>query len=203
MNKNDLRYLKTEKNIIAAFAECVQTIGFEKTTVAEICSKGQISRNTFYLHYEDKYDLLNTLYRNVESRMENTLEEHILTNLKKYSFRESIEWTYSGIDANREDILLLIKCSRDKMRELLKRAFIDTPLHKMVENYDVVSQNIKLQLIKNYTADAMVGYIETWLEHYDEISIEEIKDIMEQLCTVPIQIHFDMLGLKNENRHKT
>lgn len=196
MNKNDLRYLKTEENIIAAFAECVQKMGFEKTTVAEICKKGRISRNTFYLHYEDKYDLLNTLYRKVEERMDNSMEEHVLVNLKKYSLRDSIEWTYSGIDENHEDILLLIKCSRDKMRELLKRAFVDTPLHKLVENYEVVSQSVQLQLIKNYTADAMVGYIETWLEHYDEISVEEIKDLMEQLCTVPVQIHLDMLGLK-------
>lgn len=195
INKNDLRYVKTEDIIKNAFSECVSQIGFEKTTISEICKKGRISRNTFYFHYLDKYDLLKHLYVNLESKLNNSLEEHTLTELKHYSFRDSIEWTYCEIAKNKDDISLLIKCSRAQMRELLKNTFIDIPLQRLVDNYDRTPKNLKLQLIKNYIADAMIGYIETWLDHYEEISLDEIIDLMEKLCTIPVQIHFDMLGI--------
>lgn len=85
------------------------------------------------------------------------------------------------------------------MRNLFRKAFIDDLLVILVPNYKKKSENIKLQLVKNYTADAMVGYIETWLNHYDEISVNDIIDIMEKLCTVPVQTHFEMLGMLKEN----
>ena len=199
MNKYDLRYIKTEDTIIDAFSKWVYELGFERTTIAAICQKARISRNTFYFHYEDKYDLLNTLYANLETKLGNSLEEHTIEELKHYSIRDSVEWTYSEIEKNKEDILLLLTCSRDKMRNLFRKAFIDDLLVILVPNYKKKSENIKLQLVKNYTADAMVGYIETWLNHYDEISVNDIIDIMEKLCTVPVQTHFEMLGMLKEN----
>lgn len=98
MNKNDLRYIKTEETIIDAFSKCVYELGFERTTIAAICQKARISRNTFYFHYEDKYDLLNTLYANLETKLGNSLEEHTIEELKHYSIRDSVEWTYSEIE---------------------------------------------------------------------------------------------------------
>ena len=94
MNKNDLRYIKTEETIIDAFSKCVYELGFERTTIAAICQKARISRNTFYFHYEDKYDLLNTLYANLETKLGNSLEEHTIEELKHYSIRRHLAPTY-------------------------------------------------------------------------------------------------------------
>jgi AcrR family transcriptional regulator len=54
-----------------AFLELMDTVGFSKITVKELTKKAFISRNTFYLHYTDKFDLLNQL------------ENEILTGLKE------------------------------------------------------------------------------------------------------------------------
>lgn len=44
-----------------AFFELLREKGFEKTSVTDICKRADINRGTFYLHYEDKYALLNHL----------------------------------------------------------------------------------------------------------------------------------------------
>jgi AcrR family transcriptional regulator len=44
-----------------AFFELIEKIGFEKITVSNLTKKAVINRSTFYLHYTDKYDLLNKL----------------------------------------------------------------------------------------------------------------------------------------------
>lgn len=44
-----------------AFFALLAEVGFAKMTVADICRRAEINRGTFYLHYEDKYALLDAL----------------------------------------------------------------------------------------------------------------------------------------------
>jgi len=46
-----------------AFLELMGTIGFSKITVENITKKAFIGRNTFYLHYMDKFDILGVRYK--------------------------------------------------------------------------------------------------------------------------------------------
>jgi AcrR family transcriptional regulator len=57
----DLRVVRTQQMIKAAFFEMIEKIGFENITVQNLTRKAAINRSTFYLHYTDKYDLLNKL----------------------------------------------------------------------------------------------------------------------------------------------
>lgn len=59
--KTDLRILRTKKAIREAFFKLIKEKGFESITVKDITDEAMISRNTFYLHYSDKYDLLNKI----------------------------------------------------------------------------------------------------------------------------------------------
>jgi AcrR family transcriptional regulator len=54
----DLRVVRTQQLIRAAFFELVGTIGFEKITVQNLTKKAAVNRSTFYLHYTDKFDML-------------------------------------------------------------------------------------------------------------------------------------------------
>lgn len=49
--------LSTRNIIITAFMKLLEKFDFEQITVKEIVKKSGISRSTFYLHFEDKYDL--------------------------------------------------------------------------------------------------------------------------------------------------
>lgn len=55
----DLRIKRTQKAIKESFFFLVEEKGFEHISVKDITDRAMISRNTFYLHYEDKNDLLN------------------------------------------------------------------------------------------------------------------------------------------------
>lgn len=56
--EQDLRYIRTRQMIKSAFLELMNTIGFEKITIQNLAEKAMINRSTFYLHYIDKFDLL-------------------------------------------------------------------------------------------------------------------------------------------------
>ena len=53
----DLRIQKTRQNIFQAFIELREKYPLEKITVKELTERAQISKQTFYLHYRDMFDL--------------------------------------------------------------------------------------------------------------------------------------------------
>lgn len=59
--KVDRRRRYTLSVIREAFFALLAEVGFAKMTVADICCRADINRGTFYLHYEDKFSLLDAL----------------------------------------------------------------------------------------------------------------------------------------------
>ena len=53
----DLRVQRTKRNIAEAFIELRKEKSLEKITVTELAQKACINKATFYLHYQDIYDL--------------------------------------------------------------------------------------------------------------------------------------------------
>ncbi|MBQ0037168.1 MAG: TetR family transcriptional regulator [Clostridiales bacterium] len=60
-NQHDLRVQRTELFIKNAFLHLLDEQPFEKIQVNDIAQRAMINRSTFYLHYRDKYDLLEQL----------------------------------------------------------------------------------------------------------------------------------------------
>lgn len=61
----DKRIQKTKKYLKKTLIEILGFKPFEKITVKEICEKSQISRMTFYAHYNDKYDLVDDISKDM------------------------------------------------------------------------------------------------------------------------------------------
>ena len=58
MNKNESKYFNTAIKMDEALLLLLEKKGFEYITVKEICDAAGVNRSTFYLHYENTYDLL-------------------------------------------------------------------------------------------------------------------------------------------------
>ncbi|GAB2559254.1 TetR/AcrR family transcriptional regulator [Gracilibacillus alcaliphilus] len=69
----DRRIKKTKKAIKQAFLTLLQENELTKITVSQICSMADIGRGTFYLHYQDIFDL----YEKLEGELLNQLLEWI------------------------------------------------------------------------------------------------------------------------------
>ncbi|OZB95341.1 TetR/AcrR family transcriptional regulator [Paenibacillus sp. XY044] len=61
MPKVDRRILKTEEALKTAVIELMAEKNFDDITIQELAYHANVSRGTIYLHYMDKYDLLDKL----------------------------------------------------------------------------------------------------------------------------------------------
>lgn len=58
----DKRIKKTKKNLKSTLISMMATMPFEEITITELCKKADISRITFYTHYNDKYALIDDIF---------------------------------------------------------------------------------------------------------------------------------------------
>ncbi len=71
----DRRIVKSRRAIQEAFLSLLSEEDFDAITVKEITERADISRKTFYLHYVDKYDLLDAIINILIAELDKICEQ--------------------------------------------------------------------------------------------------------------------------------
>lgn len=83
MNKNESKYFNTALKMDEALLALLEKKDFEFITVKEVCAKASVNRSTFYLHYENTYDLL--------AEILNGLMDRFIASFPRTHFKENID----------------------------------------------------------------------------------------------------------------
>ena len=123
----DLRYIKNEKAIRNAFRKLINQYPFEKITVKMIVEKADIAKPTFYLHYPDKYALVDTLMNEFSSRLEQTFQQTLDQYLDSPN-KSLLGIERKGLDMILENMPIFMKLTVDGMPFLrkIKKAMISS-----------------------------------------------------------------------------
>ncbi len=73
VNENDSRVRRTKKLIRQGLVELAKTKSISKITVKELTDCVDINRGTFYLHYKDVYDLVESIENELYSEFNETI----------------------------------------------------------------------------------------------------------------------------------
>ena len=83
--KEDLRILKTKASLYRGLMNLMKKKPFEEINVSEICKESLINRSTFYDHYSDKYELIESLMNDMRKELGEKIDRDKKTsNLKEY-----------------------------------------------------------------------------------------------------------------------
>ena len=63
--KQDLRVIKSRSAIENAFINLVEIRGFQNVSITEIAEKAMVNRNTIYLNYGSKEDILEAITQQI------------------------------------------------------------------------------------------------------------------------------------------
>lgn len=121
----DLRVRRTKKLIVKAFYHLLKKEDFDKITIQEIANKAMIDRQTFYIHYQDKYDLLQKIIDVLCQKTTAILAEQI-NNLKQPIIK-TLQEHYDELVSQRDKINLLLSQNycRTILRQTMRRDFLN------------------------------------------------------------------------------
>ena len=67
----DQRIIKTKNNLYKGLLITMKNKSFEEIKVSDVCKEAHINRSTFYNNFNDKYDLLFSLFHDLEKSNNN------------------------------------------------------------------------------------------------------------------------------------
>lgn len=174
---------KTKELIQKSFIQILEEKSFESITVGDIAKQAKINRGTFYLHYKDKFDLLDQ----IEQQLFNDLGDHIDKLQSNYSSTNTFE-------AGQEQLAAALFDSIKKHSPLLKIFLNDhgrAGFHLRFR--EAFSEKVRINLEKNevFTADltvpmeyflsfitsAFLGLIEQWVQNALDKTPEEMTKL--------------------------
>ncbi|MBQ9828249.1 MAG: TetR/AcrR family transcriptional regulator [Lachnospiraceae bacterium] len=185
MNKNDLRYRKTDDAIRNAFLECVDREEFDDVHVSDICRIAGISRRAFYDHYTDKYALLEAVYADLKKDIRDNLTDGIITQMIEGDFLEPTRWHMQQVYEHRDIIRPLLMVDKTEYTKMCIELYYDLPWSRVVPDYYKKKEDPRVFLSISYLVNGMVGFIAEWLNNIDRYTFDEALMLMTSLCERP------------------
>ncbi len=184
----DRRARRTKRMLRDALTELIEEKGVEAVTIKDLADRADISRGTFYIHYQDKYDLLE------QSEHELLIGvERVLSTVDKLDAGTALLY----VNRNQPFPLILRLAEYVLQHAKLLRAILgpkgNPSFHMRFKQ--VLERNLILHLdylwqkgefivpkayLIAYVISAVLGVMQYWLEYGQEQSVDEIALILSK-----------------------
>ncbi|WP_044482037.1 TetR/AcrR family transcriptional regulator [Paenibacillus antibioticophila] len=177
--KTDLRILRTIQSIRKAFYELIPEKGYDAITVQDIADRAMINRNTFYLHYQNKPDLLDTCMNELLSELR---EAVVLCPISMSPFSLSL------LETVMQTVLEQISLNMTFYRSMLIEENRIYPFQakmeniikdKLMEGWKPAQENsvlaISKELLIEYLGSAFMGIVIWWVKNDKPLPADEVS----------------------------
>jgi AcrR family transcriptional regulator len=151
-------------------------------TIKEICALADVSRPTFYAHYQDQYDLL----QSIENETSAYFETVIFTDgTEKHSKREialKFEEVFQYIEANSNSVQVLLSENGDiRFQRKVFRQFIARLQHVMTRYSEEKPDEMKNEYYSVFIVHGIISLVHHWLKSGMNISKDELPRMIVEL----------------------
>ncbi len=176
VNDNDSRVKRTKKLIRKGLAELSKTKSITKVTVKELTDLIEINRGTFYLHYKDIYELVesleNELYNEFNSKISAITSEDILK-----SPIEICELFCEHLLEHMETYAMLMGEHGDaqfthKIGELMNKK-----VYELFKNIFPNMNDTKYDFAYNYSKFGLIGLTNCWFTMHPEWTPKQVAEM--------------------------
>lgn len=170
----------TKMAIVKAFEELARVKNVDRITVKEITDKCQISRNTFYYHFKDIYDVLEEMLNQRVEQMIETLELNMqsgnsVQDTRRAGMRYILDNRELFFNLYRSAGVQEVRMYLDKSSSVLGHYLID----RLSEGMNVSERD--KDLIISFYQYAHAGMMAEWLEKGMKDDLEERMNRMDVL----------------------
>jgi AcrR family transcriptional regulator len=162
---------KTKQLIQKSFMQILEKKPFESITIGDITKTAQINRGTFYLHYQDKFHLLDQ----IEQQLFVDLGKHIDELQSRYSSIDTFEKDQMQLAATlfsfieMQSPLLKIFLSdhgRAGFHVRFRDSFSEKVRFNLEENENFIANlKVPIEYFLSFITSAFLGLIEQWVQN--------------------------------------
>lgn len=190
-HNKDKRVIRTKALLIRSLSALMKQKNIKDITVKELCEYADINRGTFYLHYKDIYDMLDSI--------EQELSEKFLQIFQKYNSEANEDFPYplfleifKLVDDNAELFRVLIGPNGDI--SFIMKIFKLYNIHCLQSEFNKLSPQFSMNQVyySNFILYGCVGLIEQWLSRDTKESPEKMAELITKLVSTGVLSLFNM-----------
>jgi AcrR family transcriptional regulator len=157
MTKVDRRVLKSQEAIKKAVLELMTEKSFDDITIRDISDRANVNRGTIYLHYMDKFDLLDKI---IEEHISNLRE--LCQSASEMTFKEG---NYVWFEYFANNHLFFSTMLNTKSAAYFRSRFLDLVVQEYKAEVDITqgkNRGLSEDVILQFFGAAVVGAVEWW-----------------------------------------
>lgn len=174
----DRRVAKTRKQIVTAFFELLKKKSFEKITIQDIADKADINRGTVYLHFSDKYALMDYCIDSYVDELISQCGENEEIRLQREAFQRLFDYLGDHL----ETYQLLLANDRNNTFNKKLTATVEQQVAVAIKHMSK-KQGPSQEMLIRFLVSGLLGVIDWWIRNYPACSSKEATDIMLELST--------------------
>lgn len=181
----DKRIIKTKRSLKSALIEMLAKKDFEHISITELCRKAEISRITFYSHYNDKYGLLDDIFNDM---LRIGTEDYYQRQRENNQSRSLAAGYVNMLDSILElyyERFEFFQYTNPEKNPYLASRFYSIVLETVERHTLHVKKRLKLKYspkkIAGFMCFGMLGFVNE--SHKEKTPLEEIKKEARQLLT--------------------
>ncbi len=180
--KEDLRITKTKQNIQSHFIQLLKTHSFQDITIKLLINECQINRSTFYRNYEDKYDLIYKITKELIMQFEKVINpQFIILDIKDENDVKPYFVPLLDYFNKHRDVFILLYNNKlpvnifDEMFSIYSYYLLNT----LIDYYHIHDSQIKIATyFSNIISSNILTAIKWWHLESPQTSKEEILKII-------------------------
>lgn len=179
MADNDLRVIKTRRNIRGALIELMREKELGAISVSELSMRAMINRKTFYRHYRTVNDVVTELENEILSEFSDILKSANKSVLDVGSvFRE-----ISGLITKRKELFDLMKINPDIFNNGKIKAMLRRTLEVSLKNINALSDENTLSAVSEFMVSGVLALYAGWFDGGCSGDLEFLTNISVKMVT--------------------
>jgi AcrR family transcriptional regulator len=166
--KKDRRVLRTKTKIRDTFAKLIDQKGLDRVTVKDVTDHADINRGTFYLHYQDKYDLLEQSEDDLLEGIKRIAKDLDTVNMKKWDSRRephpAAEKYFSYLKEHAVFVKAVLGPKGDPGFQNKLKNLIANQIKMRLTDLSKEKLPIPLDYLIAYVVSAHLGVVQHWFE---------------------------------------
>ncbi len=179
--KVDRRVRKTKAQLRAGLARLMQKKSIKEITVKELVEEVDINRSTFYLHYTDIYQMLESIEAELMDEVSHLVADYPLDPINnKESSYPFIEQIFTILDNNKDICIALLGSNGDMgFVSRMEKMVADTVLRQLSGKF--AAGNHDVEYVYAFCLNGCVGMIKAWLSSEHRESTKHIAELTNRM----------------------
>lgn len=179
--KKDLRIIRTKKFLYEALIILLKEKPFEEIKVSDICEKALINRSTFYAHYSDKYELLDSFIKDIKLSLKEELEKNTnITNTKEY-YLEMLRIFFLHVNERKLFYSAILVNNQNSIVTDMIFSTLNEDIKKRIEEDNQLKSKIPSDIVTSFYLGAVFNIGIDWLKNPSKYTTEELISYLEEL----------------------